>query len=131
MKTETSLGCYLRRFLGEYLVRERNVSPCTVRTYRDSLKLLLLFTADTHGCSVAELDFSHLIRQTILSFLENIENHRGNKTTTRNHRLAAIRSFFRFISSSSPELVEQCAQVVAIPLKRTDSLSVDYLTVDE
>jgi site-specific recombinase XerD len=102
-----------------------------VAAYRDALKLLLRFTAESQKCSVAELAFAHFDRETILSFLESLETLRANATTTRNHRLAAIRSFFRFVSSSSPELVELCAQVLGIPQKRADSQTVDYLTVDE
>lgn len=131
MKIDTDLGCQLRRFLGEYLPRERNASLRTISAYRDALKLLLCFTAERQKCSVAELAFSHLNRETILSFLESLETVRANATTTRNHRLAAIRSFFRFVSSSSPELVELCTQILGIPQKRADSESVGYLTVEE
>jgi len=131
MKASKDLGYYVRRFLGEHLPRVRNVSPRTVLAYRDGLKLLLIFAAGSHGRAVAELDFLHLGRQTILDFLESLETLRGNKPTTRNNRLAAIRSFFRFVSSDCPELVEQCAQVLGIPKKKGDSPSMGYLAVDE
>jgi site-specific recombinase XerD len=67
----------------------------------------------------------------VLEFLASLETRRGNSVTTRNHRLAAIRSFFRFVSGGSPEFVEQCARILAIPLKRSDSRTIDYLTIDE
>jgi site-specific recombinase XerD len=75
---------------------------------------------------VADLD-----RKAVLAFLNGLEKERGNSITTRNHRLAVARSFFRFLSANMPEAVEQCTQILAIPLKRGDSRSVDYLTVDE
>jgi integrase/recombinase XerD len=131
MKAPKDLGYYVRRFLGEHLPRARNVSPLTVLAYRDGLKLLLIFAAAAHRRAVAELDFSHLGRQTILEFLESLETLRSNKPITRNNRLAAIRSFFRFVSSDCPELLEQCAQILGIPKKKGDSPSVGYLTVDE
>ena len=131
MKAEAELGAHLRRFLGEYLPRQRNASPCTVRAYRDALKLLLKSVADAKHSSVAELRLADVDRSAVLVFLESVETTRGNGITTRNHRLAAIRSFFRFVSSNSPEAVEQCARVMSIPLKRCDSRAVDYLTIDE
>lgn len=131
MKGSTDLGCQLRRFLGQHLPLERHASPRTVSAYRDALKLLLCFTAEGKKRSVAELDFSAFDREAVLSFLESLEKVRGNSTRTRNHRLAAIRSFFRFVSSNSPELVGLCAQILGIPEKRMDNESVDYLTVEE
>jgi len=80
---------------------------------------------------VAELDLSDIDRVAVLAFLESLETKRDNCVTTRNHRLAAIRSFFRFVSANSPEAVEQCARIIYIPLKRGDSRTVDYLTIDE
>lgn len=131
MKVADDLGMYLRRFLGEYLPRQRSASPCTVRAYRDALKLLLTSIAEVKRSSVAELHLSDLDRVAVLAFLESIETKRDNSVTTRNHRLAAIRSFFRFVSANSPETVEQSARILDIPLKRGDSRTVDYLTIAE
>lgn len=131
MKADADLGVHLRRFLGEYLPRQRSASPCTVRAYRDALKLLLTSVAEVKRGSVAALQLSDIDRVAVLAFLESIETRRDNSVSTRNHRLAAIRSFFRFVSSTSPESVEQCARIVGIPLKRDDSRTVDYLTLDE
>lgn len=131
MRPATDLGRHLRLFLGEHLPHQRNASPRTVRAYRDALKLLLCYVAESRRRSVADLRVADLDRATVLSFLSSLETARGNGVTTRNHRLAAIRSFIRFVSANAPEAVEQCAQILAIPLKRGDSRTVDYLTVDE
>jgi site-specific recombinase XerD len=131
MKTQTDLGGYLRRFLGEYLPRQRNATSCTIRAYRDALKLLLRSVAEAQGCSITDLRVSQIDRAAVLTFLSALESIRGNGVTTRNHRLAAIRSFFRFVSLDAPEAVDQCAQILAIPSKRGDSRPVDYLTAEE
>jgi site-specific recombinase XerD len=130
VKTD-DLGRHLRLFLGEYLPKQRNASPRTVRAYRDALKLLLCHIAKSRRRSVADLRFADLDRASVLAFLEAIELQRGNAVTTRNHRLAAIRAFFRFVSRHAPDVVEQCSQILAVPMKRGDSRSIDYLTLDE
>lgn len=131
MKSDADLGSHLRRFLGEYLPQQRNASPRTIRSYRDALKLLLLHAAATRRCSIAKLRLVDLDRPAVLAFLRSLETERQNGVATRNHRLAAIKSFFRYVSSAAPEAVEQCARILAIPLKRGDSRSIEYLTVGE
>lgn len=131
MKQRDDLGRHLRHFLADYLPRQRNASPRTIEAYRDALKLLLQFASRLRGNSVADLSFEDLHRETVLAFLESIESERHNAVTTRNHRLAVIRSFFRFVSSTSPEAIDQGKQILAIPWKRAASRSIDYLTLDE
>jgi len=131
VKAGSDLGRHLRLFLGEYLPKQRNASPCTVRAYRDALKLLLRHVSESRRRPVADLAIADVDRAVILDFLSSLETTRGNGVTTRNHRLAAIRSFVRFVSTNAPETVEQSAQILAIPLKRGDSRNVDYLTTDE
>jgi len=131
VKPESDLGRHLCGFLGDFMPKQRRSSPQTVRAYRDALKLLLCRTAELCGCSVGELRLEQVDRPAVLGFLESIEAERGNGISTRNHRLAAIRSFFRYVSASAPDAVEQCAQILTIPLKRGDTRTVDYLTTDE
>lgn len=131
MKSDDDLGRLLRLFLGEYLPRQRNASLRTIHAYRDALKLMLCHVAESRQRSVADLLLADVDRAAVLAFLELLETKRGNGVTTRNHRLAAIRSFVRFVSANAPESVEQCSQILAIPLKRGSSRSIDYLTLDE
>jgi len=132
MKEEDDLGRYLRAYFAEYLPGQRGASPRTVRAYRDALKLLLCHLAKSRRCSVAELRIGDVDRDAVLAFLVSIETERGNGVATRNHRLAAIRAFVRFLSAHVPEAVGQCAQILAIPLKRGEQPPcIDYPTVGE
>jgi site-specific recombinase XerD len=81
--------------------------------------------------SVAELKLADLEHRRVLDFLESIEAENGNSISTRNHRLAAIRSFFRYVALTNPEAVELAAQILTIPTKKTESKSMDYLTKEE
>jgi site-specific recombinase XerD len=81
--------------------------------------------------SVAELKLADLEHRRVLDFLESIESENGNSISTRNHRLAAIRSFFRYVALTNPEAVELAAQILTIPTKKTESKSMDYLTKEE
>ena len=131
MKAVNTLGSHLRLFLSDYQPRQCNASPNTIWAYRDSLKQLLCFVAKVKKRSVAELVLVDLEHRRILDFLESIESENGNSVSTRNHRLAAIRSFFRYVALTNPEGVELAAQILTIPSKKTESKSMDYLTKEE
>ncbi len=130
-KPSDELGKHLRFFLAEYLPRQRNASTETIHAYRDALKLFLLFAAKEKRRAVVRLTLADVDRATVLGFLEWIERERNNGSSTRNHRLSVIHSFFRCVAQSIPEAVEGCAQIMAIPQKRTEHRSIDYLTLDE
>lgn len=131
MKAVNPLGNYLRLFLSDYQPRQCNASPNTIWAYRDSLKQLLCYVAKVKKSSVAELKLTDLEHRRVLDFLESIESDKGNSISTRNHRLAAIRSFFRYVALSNPEAVGLAAQILTIPTKKTESKSMDYLTKEE
>jgi site-specific recombinase XerD len=131
MKSENTLGSHLRLFLSDYQPRQCNASPNTIWAYRDSLKQLLCYVAKVKKRSVAELKLADLEHRRVLDFLESIESENGNSISTRNHRLAAIRSFFRYVALTNPEAVELAAQILTIPTKKTESKSTDYLTKEE
>ncbi len=131
MKAVNTLGSHLRLFLSDYQPRQCNASPNTIWAYRDSLKQLLCYVAKVKKRSVAELKLADLEHRRVLDFLESIESENGNSISTRNHRLAAIRSFFRYVALTDPEAVELSAQILTIPTKKTESKSMDYLTKEE
>ncbi len=131
MKPSNNLGASLRLFFSDYQPRQCNASPNTIWAYRDSLKQLLCHAAKSKKCSVAELELGDLEHKVVLTFLESVEASRGNSVSTRNHRLAAIRSFFRYVAQTSPEALGQAAQILTIPVKRAITKSVDYLTKEE
>lgn len=126
-----ALARSLREFFIDYVPKVRGFSPHTARSYRDSLALLLRHVASQSGRTVALLDLDHLGPQEILSFLEDLETVRGCTAASRNVRLAAIHTYFRFVATSEPSRLEQCQRILAIPLKRAQARTVQYLEYDE
>ena len=99
MNNGQALGPWLRRFLEEHLVSERNLARNTRRSYRDAFVLLLPFVARQAGRAVDRLAVRDLSSQRVRRFLQSIEDDRGCSAQTRNQRLAAIRAFARFVAS--------------------------------
>lgn len=108
----------LQGFFTERLIQQRRVSPRTIASYRDSLKLLLLFIGQRTGKTPATLDWADLDVETISAFLTHLETDRHNATRTRNLRLTAIRSLFTYAALGHPEHAELIQHVLAIPAKR-------------
>jgi site-specific recombinase XerD len=121
----------LQAFFTERLLRQRRASPHTIAAYRDTIRLLLTFVSERHGKAPCRLDFDDLDAATITAFLEHLETARGNSARTRNARLAAIRSLFRFAALRHPEHAALIGQVLAVPQKRHDKGLVSFLTHDE
>jgi integrase/recombinase XerD len=118
----TALAPYLSAFLLEHLPRERKASPHTTDAYANSFKLLVCFVATRLHVNPVPM---------ILAFLEHIENDRGNTARTRNARLAAIHSFFRFLEYRLVSSLDQACRIHAIPMKKADEALASYLTRDE
>jgi site-specific recombinase XerD len=126
-----TLASTLRAFFTEYLPGLRGLSPHTVRSYRDSLCLLLRFAATQRRRPVAALDVEDLSVPVITAFLAHLEQTRHTTVTTRNVRLAAFHTFFRFLAAQHPDHVEQAQQILGVPFKRTRPRPVEYLEYDE
>ena len=126
-----ALARALRDFFADHLPRIRGMSPHTVRSYRDSLALLLRFLAERRGRPVAELDLDDLDPEEVVAFLQHLEDERHNSASTRNVRLAAIHAFVRYLSGRHPERLEQCQRILAIPFKRARSRPIEYLEYEE
>jgi len=127
----TPLAPYITAFLRQRLPIERGASVHTCDSYAYAFKLLLAFTAARVGTTPSQLALEHLDSAMVLAFLEHIETTRGNTATTRNVRLAAIRSFMKFVEYRVPSAIDQVRQVLAVPMKRTDTRLVVHLTRDE
>lgn len=121
----------VQAFFVEYLLNQKHASPQTLATYRDAFRLLLRFVHETKGVQPATLSVADLDAPTILAFLDNIEQKRANCVRSRNARLAAIRSFFRFVQMREPAVLAVASRVLAIPVKRTERKLVGYLTRPE
>ena len=131
MTNPYSLGPWLRRFLEEHLVSERNLARNTQLSYRDTLALLLPFVAGKARMPIDRLAVCDLSAERVLAFLAHIENGRGCSPRTRNQRLAAIRTFARYVATRCPEHVEWCGRIRAIALKKTAPPAVSYLEKHE
>ena len=133
MKTHEGvpLGGWVRRFLLEHLVVERNLSRNTQRSYRDTLRLLIPFAAEHHRTAVDRLVVTEVSADVVRSFLRHVEERRGCGIRTRNQRLAAIHSLAMFIGERCPELIPWCGEVRAVPFKRYDRPSLCYLDKPE
>ena len=127
----TALAPTLQAYFTDRLVRQRHASPHTIAAYRDTIRLLLAFTAAQTGVPPASVDIGMLDASLITGFLDHLEQARGNSVRTRNARLAAIHSLFRFAALSHPEHAASIARVLAIPPKRCDQALVSYLTDTE
>ncbi|MEE8135291.1 MAG: tyrosine-type recombinase/integrase [Gemmatimonadales bacterium] len=121
----------IEAFLREHLTRQRAASPHTCDSYAYSFQLLFEFAANALKVAPSQLILEQLDTTLISAFLEHLEQTRGNSPQTRNVRLAAIRSFFRFLEYRHPEALDQIRRVLAIPFKKTDSRLVPYLTPKE
>ncbi|MBU0610160.1 MAG: site-specific integrase [Armatimonadetes bacterium] len=126
-----TLGHYVQAFFVDYMTAQRDLSPHTVLSYRDAMKLFLTFAARRAGKPVAELGFEHVAADAVLAFLEDLEKRRKNSVRTRNARLAALHSFFRYVATREPQVLEVCQRISAIPTKKAPVPSVIYLEHDE
>lgn len=127
----TPLATHITAFLRERLPLERGASVHTCDSYAYTFKLLFVFAADRLDIPPSQLALEHLDSPMVLAFLEHIERTRRNTAATRNVRLAAIRSFMKFVEYRVPSALDQVRQVLAIPMKRTDTRLVVHLTHTE
>jgi site-specific recombinase XerD len=131
MPTAPLLGPLLQAFFAEHLLTHKEASPQTVSAYRDGFRLLLVFLRETTGTEPAALRLTDLDAPQILAFLDHLETRRRNGARSRNARLAALRSFFRFVTMREPGSLAVASRVLAIPVKRCTRPLVGYLTRPE
>jgi integrase/recombinase XerD len=131
MPDTSLLGPWVRRFLMEHMVSERNLSRNTQRSYRDTLRLLLLSITRQTRKPVDRLAVIDLSSDRLRQFLSELEEKRGCAISTRNQRLAAIHALARFIGLHAPELVEWCGQIRTVPFKKAPRSLVTYLEKPE
>ena len=132
MNSAYPLQTYIERFFTERLLAQSHATPNTVATYRDAFLLLIRFAAEQTGRNPAELGVKHVDANLVKCFLTYCQKERGNSARSNNTRLSAIRSFFRFVGDSEPQLDPHCQEVVKIRIKREyESHDARYLTVEE
>jgi len=118
MSATPSFPTLLERFFTQRLMQQRQASPHTIGSYRDSFRLLLHFAQARLGKPPSQLAFEHIDAPLIAAFLDNLESERGITARSRNLRLTAIRSFFRYAAFEAPACSEQIQRVLAIPSQR-------------
>ena len=126
----SALACALNGFFTDYLPRQRALSPHTLHSYRDSLKLLLQFVAGKNG-DPSQLTIEALTVERVAAFLHHLEKGRGNQSSTRNVRLSAVHSFFRYVGGQCPEHLAQAQRILSVPFKRTATREIQHLDFDE
>jgi len=128
---QVPLGPILRRYFCEYLVSQRDLSPRTIESYRDTFKLLLGFLERRYRIKPDVVCVDDLDAPRVLTFLDDLEQRRGNTARTRNARRAAIRSFLHYAAATNPLLLPLAQRVLAIPAKRFERACVGHLTREQ
>ena len=127
----TDFAVMLHRFLTSHLAGLRGCSPNTIASYRDAFKLLIAFFADVRSIPPGKLTLDRTDDDSIAGFLNWLEAERHNSISTRNQRLAAISSFFRWMQSQDPVRMASCQEILAIPAKKHAQPGVNHLTVEQ
>jgi site-specific recombinase XerD len=122
---------HLQAFFAEYLCQQKRLSPQTIVSCRDTFRLLLTFLREQTSIEPSALRMADMDASAVLSFLNYLEQQRGNSIRSRNIRLSAIRSFFRLVALRDPDSIGIVTQVLAIPMKREDRKLIGYLTRTE
>lgn len=130
MKT-TDFAKALTGFLSVELPSSRNVSPNTVLSYRDTFKQLIVFMDGEKGIKPENLKIKDIGAETVCAFLDDLETSKNGSIQTRNQRLAAIHSFFRYLQKTEPAFIFQCQQVLSVPFKKAAKKAMRFLNEDE
>jgi site-specific recombinase XerD len=125
------LAALVTSFFSRHLAAELNASGHTIRSYRDTFRLVLRQLATATGRRVTQLSLDDLTPEAILVFLDHLEQERANSVATRNARLAAIHSFFSYAASQDAAVAALAQKILAIPFKKTLRRLLGYLTEDE
>jgi integrase/recombinase XerD len=131
MSHQPLIGPWVRRFLMEYLVAERNLARNTQTSYRDTMTLLMPFAARAAGTPLDRLTVEELTATIVRRFLEHIETARHCSVATRNQRLGTVHSLAKFIAARSPEHISWCSDIRKIPFKKTNRPTIPYLDLPE
>jgi integrase/recombinase XerD len=131
MTSTPPLGQLLHSFFVDHLITVKGLRPASVRSYRDTIRLLLVFAAADTGFKITRLNTSDLTFERVLGFLRYLEEDRGNHARTRNQRLAAVHTLFDYIATRDPEMLGVCQRVAAIPAKRVAPPETRFLERDD
>jgi integrase/recombinase XerD len=125
------LGPVLQTYFCSYLIGQRDLSPRTITSYRDTFRLFLRFLQQQYRIQPDAVCVDDIDAPRVLAFLKDLEKSRDNCARSRNARLAAIRSFLRHVAAANPLLLSVAQSVLAIPMKRFDRITVGHLTREQ
>ncbi|MFS3076299.1 tyrosine-type recombinase/integrase [Bacteroides thetaiotaomicron] len=131
MKKITDLAKYLTSFFTEYLSGIRNLSKNTIRAYRDTFRLLLVFYHEVYAIPPEKLVIKKMDDKTIIQYLDWLQKERKCTNSTRNQRLAAIHTFFRYLQLQNPEKLLLCQKILLIPFKKVQKTIIQHLTTEQ
>src|SRR5437588_1545528 len=131
MSSDALFSGLVQAFFPDRLLRQRGASPHTVAGYRDTFRLLLRFAKERLGKAPSKLSLTDLDAPFVGDFLDHLEKDRRNGARSRNTRLAAIHSFFHYLSFQEPAYADQCRRILAIPSKRYERRLIESLTAEE
>ena len=127
----TDFSIHVTSFLSHYLAAQRNLSANTIKAYRDVFTLLLRFCRDVQSIAPEKLRLEQVDVSFVEAFLDHLETERKSSPRTRNHRLATLHAFFRYVQAEEPAHMLQCQKILAIPLRRHAHPTVAYLSKEE
>lgn len=127
-KSKNDFSFYLTNFFMIFLVNQKNVSQNTIKSYRDTFKLLLRYYAEKNNSNIKKITLDDFSKELIINFLDYLENEKHNSIATRNQRLASIHAFCKFVQSEEPAYMNNLQQILNIPFKKKTQKIVDYLT---
>ncbi len=125
------LGYWMRRFFNEHIISVRNLSRNTLKSYRDTFRLLIRYMQSDRKIAPENLIINQITKDTVTDFLESLQTDRGISVSTRNQRLAAIQTFAKYLALQAPEHVEWCREMRKIPKKRAAKTMITYLEKNE
>ena len=126
----TDFSKYISDFISRYLPNEKGASANTVAAYRDTFVLLLNFIQNVSHVKIEKLTLEKITKETIIEFLDWIQKERKCSNSTRNSRLAAIHSFYRYLQYESLDYLHECQKILSIKFKKTKKESINYLTIE-
>lgn len=127
----TDFSLHVTSFLTHYLGAQRNLSSNTIKAYRDVFTLLLRFCRDVRGIAPEKLCLEQIDVSLVETFLDHLATERKSSPRTRNHRLATLHAFFRYVQAEDPAYMLQCQKILAIPQQRHARPTVTYLSKQE
>ena len=126
----TDFSEYISDFISRYLPNEKGASANTIAAYRDTFVLLLNFTEKEKQVKIEKLTLDKITKETIIEFLDWIQRERKCSNSTRNARLAAIHSFYRYLQYESMDYLHECQKILSVRFKKTKKESITYLTIE-